>query len=73
MKGGEGMKKTYIRPAIVNSDQERGAFPLAAAAGALAGYAATRAVVNASRVVAMTAKKSLNMGLMNFGNGVQFA
>ena len=64
------VKKAYVRPAIVNSDQERGAFPIAAAAGALAGYAATRAVVNAMRILPITTKNYLTAGLIAYGTGV---
>lgn len=55
------MKKTYIAPTIINSDEEIGAFPLAVAAGALAGYAATRAVTNAMRVRGVKARKGINL------------
>lgn len=47
------MKKKYIKPIIVSNNLEKGIIPLAAIAsgaaaiGALAGYAAGRAVVNA--------------------------
>ena len=55
------MKKIYITPSITNSDEERGAFPLAGAVGALAGYAATRAVTNSMKVLAIKARKGLNL------------
>ena len=45
------MKKSYVKPRVVNNDGERAGFPLGVvgAIGALAGYAAARAVTNASR------------------------
>ncbi|MBE6104986.1 hypothetical protein [Anaerovibrio lipolyticus] len=55
------MKKKYNVPTVVSSDKNEGVLPagLAGAAGFLAGYAATRAVVNASRITSMIAKNRL--------------
>lgn len=61
IKGENKMKKKYTVPTVVSSDKNEGVIPvgLAGAVGLLAGYAATRAVVNASRVTTMIAKKRL--------------
>lgn len=54
-------KREYVKPSIITESDSYGVAPLAAiggavaAVGALAGYAATRAVTNASRVLAARA------------------
>ncbi len=54
-------KLEYVKPSIVAENDSHGVFPMAAiasgaaAVGFLAGYAATRAVTNASRVLAARA------------------
>ncbi|EGK60789.1 hypothetical protein HMPREF9081_0899 [Centipeda periodontii DSM 2778] len=56
-------KREYVKPSVVTENDPKGIVPVAAAAiasggaavGFLAGYAATRAVTNASRVLAARA------------------
>lgn len=40
------MKKNYVKPLIISNDEEKAFYPLAAAAGMAAGYAAGRAITN---------------------------
>lgn len=55
------MKKSYVKPLIICNDEERAFYPLAAAAGMAAGYAAGRALTNGMKARPIKILNSLHV------------